>query len=68
MQKAYPPGWETGLDADGEADEGYTVWATPSLNLLHPDGTVILKDTPAPPPPDAWKPLNADSITIHSGD
>ena len=48
MQKACPPGWETGLDADGEADEGYTVRATPSLYLLHPDGTVILKDAPAP--------------------
>lgn len=46
--ESLPPGWETGLDADGEADEGYTVRATPSLYLLHPDGTVILKDAPAP--------------------
>lgn len=46
--ESLPPGWETGLDAFGEADERYTVRATPSLYLLHPDGTVILKDAPAP--------------------
>lgn len=41
-----PPGWETGLDTEGEADDGYTIRATPSFYLLHPDGTVVLKDAP----------------------